>query len=146
MTGVLDAAGRCMSGESEDLVVPPDTPTHARPGFWWVDVQEAIGQLRGDVQGFREICGIFLQESSRWQAQLPELAAKDRPGFVAVLHEVTNALPIVGARAAAQSLRRMEFALRDDDRLPAEPALRAALDIIAAVHDALRQQITQRGA
>ena len=144
MTGGRAPSGRCRSGEAGVPVLEPDSPASEGLPAEWVNAQEAIGQLRGDLQSYVEICGIFLQEAGHWQAQLPGLAAQDRAGFVATLHEVTNALPIVGARAAAQSLRRMEFTLRDDDRAPVGPTLQAALGIIAAVSEALRLQINQR--
>lgn len=109
-----------------------------------VDRAEAIRQLGGDAQAYVEVCQVFLHESLAWEADLPLLAAQDRAGFVAMLHELTNALPIVGADVLARSLRKMEFELRDKPGLAAEPALHAALQGLVAVTEALRAQIVSR--
>jgi HPt (histidine-containing phosphotransfer) domain-containing protein len=125
-----------------------ETPVRAPAPSVWLDAEEAIRQLRGGAEGYVEMCRIFLQEAQHWEAQLREaqlrgLPAPDREGFIAVLHEVTNALPIVGAKVAGQSLRQMEYALREDDRLPVEPTLQAVLDTIVGVSEALKLQISQ---
>lgn len=106
-----------------------------------VDVEEAIRHLGGDAQGYTDVCQIFLAEGLVWAARLPMLAAQDRAGFVAMLHELTNALPIVGAGVLARSLRQMEFELRDHPDQAAEPVLQAALQGLMAVSEALRAQI-----
>lgn len=110
-----------------------------------VDTTEAIRQLGGDAQAFVEVCQVFLQESLAWEADLPLLAAQDRQRFVATLHELTNALPIVGAGVLARSLRKMEFELRDKPGVAAEPALHAAMQGLVAVTEALRAEIAVRG-
>lgn len=110
-----------------------------------VDTTEAIRQLGGDAQAYGEVCQVFLQESLAWEADLPLLAAQDRQRFVAMLHELTNALPIVGAGVLACSLRKMEFELRDKPGVAAEPALHAALQGLVVVTEALRAEIAVRG-
>jgi len=109
-----------------------------------VDVEAAIRQLGGDAQDYADVCQVFLTEALAWEAQLPMLAAQDRDGFVAMLHELTNALPIVGARGLARSLRHMEFELRDHPGQAAEPVLHAALQGLRAVREALRAQTAAR--
>lgn len=109
-----------------------------------VDADGAVLQLRGDVEGYVEICRIFLEEARTWQTRLPVLAERDRAGFVAMLHELTNALPIVGAGALARSLRQMEFELREDAGQLAETALQAALQGMDDVCAALEVQIASR--
>ena len=108
-----------------------------------LDAEGAIRHLGGDLQAYVEICQIFLGVA--WETQLPLLAAQDRAGFVAMLHELTNALPIVGAGVLARSLRKMEFELRDKPGVAAEPALHAALQGLVAVTEALRTEIAVRG-
>jgi HPt (histidine-containing phosphotransfer) domain-containing protein len=110
-----------------------------------VDTAEAIRQLGGDAQAYVEVCQVFLQESLAWEADLPLLAAQDRLRFVAMLHELTNALPVVGAGVLARSLRKMEFELRDKPGVAAEPALQAAMQGLVAVTEALRAEIAVRG-
>ena len=109
-----------------------------------VDVEAAIRQLGGNARDYADVCQVFLTEALAWEAQLPMLAAQDRDGFVAMLHELTNALPIVGARGLARSLRHMEFELRDHPGQAAEPVLHAALQGLRAVREALRAQTAAR--
>ena len=109
-----------------------------------VDVQEAIRQLGGDAQDYADVCQVFRTEALAWEAHLPLLAAQDRDGVVATLHELTNALPIVGAGSLARSLRHMEFELRDHPDQAAEPVLHAALQALWAVSEALRAQSAAR--
>ena len=110
-----------------------------------VDVEEAIRQLGGDPQDYVDVCQVFLTEGLAWETRLPLLAAQDRDGFVAMLHELTNALPIVGAGSLARSLRRMEFELRDHPEQAADPVLHTALQGLLAVTQSLRAQIATRG-
>ena len=110
-----------------------------------LDAEGAIRHLGGDLQAYVEICQIFLDEGVAWETQLPLLAAQDRAGFVAMLHELTNALPIVGAGVLARSLRKMEFELRDKPGVAAEPALHAALQGLVVVTEALRAEVAVRG-
>ena len=109
-----------------------------------VDVQEAIRQLGGGAQDYADVCQVFLAEGQAWEARLPFLAAQDRDGFVAMLHELTNALPIVGAGSLARSLRHMEFELRDYPDQAAETVLHAALQGLRAVIEAVRAQSATR--
>ena len=110
-----------------------------------LDAEGAIRHLGGDLQAYFEVCHVFLDEGVAWETQLPLLAAQDRAGFVAMLHELTNALPIVGAGVLSHSLRKMEFELRDKPGVAAEPALHAALQGLVAVTEALRAEIAVRG-
>ena len=109
-----------------------------------VDIEAAIRQLGGDAQDYADVCQVFITEALAWEAQLPLLAAQDREGFVAMLHELTNALPIVGAGGLARSLRQMEFELRDHSVQAAEPVLHVALRGLRAVSEALRAQTAAR--
>ena len=109
-----------------------------------VDIEAAIRQLGGDAQDYADVCQVFLAEGLVWEARLPLLAAHDREGFVAMLHELTNALPIVGAGGLARSLRHMEFELRDHPAQAAEPVLHAALQGLRDVSGALRAQTAAR--
>ena len=115
----------CVQGASAGLVV---------------DVEAAIRQLGGDAQDYADVCQVFITEALAWEAQLPMLAVQDREGFIAMLHELTNALPIVGAGGLARSLRHMEFELRDHPAQAADPVLHAALQGLTVVSQALRVQ------
>lgn len=110
----------------------------------WVDSEAALGQLSGDESTYVEICEIFLHESIQWSARLPRLAQQDREGFVSLLHEVTNAMPIIGASVVGNVLRTMERRLRDDGTAAIEPVLAAVMRGLQQVCAELREQIARR--
>lgn len=127
----------------EAIREPEGSRTAALPSPW-VDADAALRQLSGDESAYVEICEIFLHESIQWSARLPRLALQDREGFVSLLHEVTNAMPIVGAQVVGKVLRDRERLLRDESSASVEPVLADVMRGLQQVCAELREQIARR--
>ena len=76
-----------------------------------IDFSEAIASLDGDRDAYREIAGIFLEETAPMLDALKRAADRDAAAMVDVLHEVASSLGAVGAMQAARVVRAMETKL-----------------------------------
>jgi HPt (histidine-containing phosphotransfer) domain-containing protein len=102
-----------------------------------IDFAEAISSLDGDQEAYREIAGIFLEETAPMLESLRRAAGLDADAMVSVLHEVASSLGAIGAMTASRSVRAMEtklFMRRGGDLLDmASEAARLTLDAASAL-------------
>jgi HPt (histidine-containing phosphotransfer) domain-containing protein len=76
-----------------------------------IDFAEAISSLDGDREAYREIAGIFLEETAPMLESLRRAASLDAAAMVSVLHEVASSLGAIGAMKASRTVRTMETRL-----------------------------------
>ena len=72
-----------------------------------LNAQRVIDDLRGDIQGYREMVEVCLDYLSSLHEQIA--GAHEREALLTLIHEAANSCGVVGADAAAQTIRTAEI-------------------------------------
>jgi PAS domain S-box-containing protein len=127
------------SAEASEIA---DAPTKAP-----FDRADLLARLRGNMQAFKKVLGLFLSEGPRLAGVVEEaLICKDSREVSRVAHALKGALSNLGARNASAGAFRLETLARDGDLSGAAQAFVALKGEIGRLETALRQELQTSGA